>query len=281
MIKLLRNIGILFMIIPVLNNVFIYDVNPMELDSVVISEEETVKENDVIAADTGTITDTILPGTLDLYPGMTVKRAYLTFDDGPSSNTDLILAILDAYGVKATFFVNNKTDPANIERYRNIVAAGHTIGLHSSSHVYSEVYRSADSFINDFAANQAYVASITGVIPTIYRFPGGSNNRVSALDNSVYENILNTMGVRYYDWNVSVGDAEKPAPDTNTIISRALSQTDAKLGGDVMILMHDLPSKKATVAALPAIIEGLVQRGYVILPIDPTVTSTTPVFHFE
>ena len=33
------------------------------------------------------------------------KKIYLTFDDGPSSNTDEILDILKAYDVKATFFV--------------------------------------------------------------------------------------------------------------------------------------------------------------------------------
>ena len=37
-----------------------------------------------------------------------IRRVYLTFDDGPSSNTDRILDILDQYGVKATFFVVGK-----------------------------------------------------------------------------------------------------------------------------------------------------------------------------
>ncbi|MCR4738950.1 MAG: polysaccharide deacetylase [Lachnospiraceae bacterium] len=277
----MRYIGILLITVPILNNVFVYDVNPSDLDCVVISEEESVKENEVIAADPNVYSDPVVPGNLEMFPAGTVKRAYLTFDDGPSVNTDAILAILNAYGVKASFFVNNKTDPANIERYRMIAAGGHTLGLHSTSHVYSQVYKSADAFVNDFAANQAYVASVTGVIPTIYRFPGGSNNSVSPLDNSIYENILNSAGVKYYDWNVSAGDAVRPAATKSAIVSRVLGGCDSKGGGDVMILMHDLPEKKTTVEALPEIIEGLVQRGYVILPIDPTATSTTPTFHFE
>ena len=33
------------------------------------------------------------------------KRAFLTFDDGPSANTESILNILNNYGIKASFFV--------------------------------------------------------------------------------------------------------------------------------------------------------------------------------
>ena len=36
------------------------------------------------------------------------RKVYLTFDDGPSSNTDAILDILKQYDVKATFFVTGK-----------------------------------------------------------------------------------------------------------------------------------------------------------------------------
>ena len=49
------------------------------------------------------------------------KKIYLTFDDGPSSNTDEILDILKAYDVKATFFVVGKTDEASKKAYRRIV----------------------------------------------------------------------------------------------------------------------------------------------------------------
>ncbi len=277
----MRSIGILLMTLPVFNNVFVYDVNPRALDSVVVAAEDTVKENEIVSAGTDINPELVIPATLDQFPGVPVKRAYLTFDDGPSSNTDAILAILNAYGVKATFFVVNKTDPANIERYQKIAAAGHTIGLHSTSHVYKQIYKSADAFVNDFAANQAYVASVTGVVPTIYRFPGGSNNRVSPLDNSIYENILRAAGVRYYDWNVSAGDAVRPIAKKNTIVNNVLSGCDGKKGGDVMILMHDTSEKTTTVEALPEIIQGLLARGYVILPIDTSPTSTTPLIQFE
>lgn len=55
------------------------------------------------------------------------KKVYLTFDDGPSSNTDQILDILKDYDVKATFFVVGKTDERSVKAYQRIVEEGHTL----------------------------------------------------------------------------------------------------------------------------------------------------------
>jgi len=66
--------------------------------------------------------------------------AYLTFDDGPSENTGAILDILNEYNVKATFFVVGKETDEAKALYKRIVDEGHTIGMHSYSHQYSEIY---------------------------------------------------------------------------------------------------------------------------------------------
>ena len=83
-----------------------------------------------------------------------VKRAgrvcCLTFDDGPSPNTDRVLDILDRYGIKATFFVVGRTGAADQERMRRIVASGHTIAMHSWSHDYKKVYASVEDFLGEF-----------------------------------------------------------------------------------------------------------------------------------
>ena len=65
---------------------------------------------------------------------------YLTFDDGPSDLTPEFLQVLEEKDVKATFFVVGKTDETSKERYRQIVAAGHTLGMHSYSHDYKKIY---------------------------------------------------------------------------------------------------------------------------------------------
>ena len=107
------------------------------------------------------------------------KRIYLTFDDGPSRNTDKILDILKEYDVKATFFVVGKTDEESVRAYQRIVAEGHTLAMHSYSHKYSEIYASKESFEQDLRQLQEYLYQITGVWPRFYRFPGGSSNTVS------------------------------------------------------------------------------------------------------
>ena len=59
-----------------------------------------------------------------------VKTVYLTFDDGPSENTEKVLDILDQYGAHATFFVTGmRSDYYDMigEAYRR----GNTIGLHA------------------------------------------------------------------------------------------------------------------------------------------------------
>ena len=105
-----------------------------------------------------------------------VKKVYLTFDDGPSQYTDDILDILAEYDVKATFFVNGR-EGFDAE-YMRIALEGHSIGMHSYSHVYDEVYSDLDSFAEDLHRIQQLIKDITGEECRLYRFPGGSSNAV-------------------------------------------------------------------------------------------------------
>ena len=130
------------------------------------------------------------------------KVCCLTFDDGPSPNTDRILEILDRYGVKATFFVVGRTGEADQERMRRIVAAGHAIGMHSWSHDYKKVYASVEDFLAEFDRLYQWIYEITGVYPSVFRFPGGS---INSYDRGVYQEIIAEMtrrGFVYYDWKI-------------------------------------------------------------------------------
>ena len=108
-----------------------------------------------------------------------VKKAYLTFDDGPSINTDKVLDILDRYGIKATFFVVGKTDEDSKKRYKDIVNRGHNIGLHSLTHDYKQIYANLKAFKKDVYGIRDIVREYAGIDSKIYRFPGGSSNTVS------------------------------------------------------------------------------------------------------
>lgn len=195
-----------------------------------------------------------------------IHKVYLTFDDGPSENTDKILDILDDYGIKATFFVNGREDEESLAAYKRIVDEGHTIAMHSYSHKYSEIYSSLDAFKKDYEKIQNLIYDTTGVESMYYRFPGGSSNRVSNAHMSDYIKFLNEQGIVYFDWNVSSGDATSQAFTADELVENVMS--DVVKYKTSVVLMHDAKTKSTTVQALPEIIEALQKSGALILPID-------------
>ena len=201
---------------------------------------------------------------------------YLTFDDGPSAETDRILDILKEYNVKATFFVIGKTDENSVKVYQRIVEEGHTLGMHSYSHQYAQVYASREAFEDDLTSLQDYLFSITGMESTFYRFPGGSSNKVSKIPMSDLIQCLEERNITYFDWNVSSGDASGTRLSSQTIINNVMSGINGTLKNYV-VLFHDSAAKKTTVDALPEILEQLQAMEHTqILPITG---DTDPVQH--
>lgn len=206
-----------------------------------------------------------------------VRKVYLTFDDGPSIYTEQILDILDEYGVKATFFVTGENAEKFPERYQMIADRGHTLGMHSYSHIYSEVYRDKDSFIADLEKIQGFLTGITGKTPVIYRFPGGSSNTVSATDMNELCAYLTEQGITYFDWNVSSGDASSQTLSADRIVANCLAGVSNNQ--NAVVLLHDTSAKYSTVAALPVILEQIqAMDNTEILPITE---DTVAVQHRE
>lgn len=201
-----------------------------------------------------------------------VKKVYLTFDDGPSENTGAVLDVLQRYGVKATFFVIGKTDEASIALYKRIVQEGHSLGIHSYSHKYNQIYESLDTFKNDVLSLQAWLKEVTGQEVYCYRFPGGSSNTVSKVPISDCIRFLTENGFKYYDWNATNGDATGKKITAEGMVGSVMSEFEKKQ--NLTVLMHDGPGKAQTAEVLPAIIEHLQAGGAQILPItDDTVPS--------
>lgn len=205
------------------------------------------------------------------------KKIYLTFDDGPSSSTNEILDILKAYDIKATFFVVGKTDEASKEAYKRIVSEGHTLGMHSYSHVYQDIYQSKESFIEDLSQLQEYLYEVTGVWSRYYRFPGGSSNTVSKVDMQELIVWVNENDITYYDWNIMSGDAVSGHLSKEAIVDNCLENIDNQSVS--MILMHDAADKKTTVEALPEIITRIRLRGDACFL--PITDETVPVQHVK
>lgn len=229
-------------------------------DQVMVDSSEAAQE---------TMATSVTPGILDednLAKEGDIHKVYLTFDDGPSENTEAILDILAEYDVKATFFVTGKEDEESQEIYRRIVNEGHTLGMHSYSNKYSVIYQSEQAFQNDYQKLKDYLFEITGEEVKYYRFPGGSSNQISNVPMNSLIQFLNEQGVIYYDWNVSGGDAASAAYTSDEIVENVTE--DVVKYKTSVVLLHDSADKSATVEAIRPLIEALQQMGVEILPID-------------
>lgn len=217
------------------------------------------------------------PDTVGILTREPKRKVYLTFDDGPSIYTDDILDILDQYDIKATFFVLGKEDDSAKEALQQIVERGHSVGMHSYSHVYRDIYESLENFEEDFIKIQNYVYDVTGVKSTIYRFPGGSSNKVSDVDMQEFAEYLQTQGVTYYDWNIASGDGSRRLLSVQELVKNCTK--DLENWQSAIVLLHDSGDKRTTVEALPIIIENiLAMEDTVILPITE---DTEPVQHIN
>lgn len=237
---------------------------------------DTKSDNSEEIADTTTPEETTTEETTaeETTPVDTRKKVYLTFDDGPSSNTNAILDILKEYNAKATFFVNAKNSSIYADEYKRIVEEGHTLALHSYTHVYADVYASVDAFMADTHKLIDFLYELTGVKCNIYRFPGGSSNTISKIDMREFGRALAEEEIVYFDWNVSSGDAVSPALSAEEIYNNVVSGAVKK--NTPVVLMHDLKSKATTVEALPRILQFLIDNDYNIAAID---SSTELVQH--
>ena len=193
------------------------------------------------------------------------KTMYLTFDDGPTAeNTDVVLDILKKHNIKATFFLVGES----VERYpevaKRIVQEGHTIGIHCYNHDYKKLYKSVDSYVEDFEKAREVVREATGVDTKLFRFPGGS---INSYNKGVYQKIIDEMtsrGYIYFDWNASLEDATKHN-EPELLLRNARESTFGRRR--VVMLAHDTVYN--TVSCLEELIEQFPE--YKMLPLTEDV----------
>ena len=202
-----------------------------------------------------------------------VGTIYLTFDDGPKEGTtNVILDILKEEGVEATFFVTNGGPDELIKREYD---EGHTVALHTASHDYATVYASVDAYFNDLNIVSTRVKNITGEESKIIRFPGGSSNTVSrhycvGIMSTLTQLVLE-RGYRYYDWNVSSGDAAGGTVTKEMVYSNVVNSLSRDRIN--VVLMHDI--KPYTRDALRDIIRYGKENGYTFERITPATQMVT------
>jgi peptidoglycan-N-acetylglucosamine deacetylase len=186
----------------------------------------------------------------------------LTFDDGPSQYTPQILAILQHYGVRATFFSigqNIAPFPTYLQRAlegRN-AAESHTFTHpHLTTLPFATIYQ-------ELSNTQSAVLRATGTCPTVFRPPYGEYNEdvVAAASQ---------LGLTVITWGVDANDWVTPQPSADMIASCILSGA----GNGAIFLLHEGRDSRAnTVEALPAIIAGLQARGLTLVTIPEMLAS--------
>lgn len=196
------------------------------------------------------------------------KTAFLTFADGPSEITADLLDELDKYGVKATFFVTAQKSEC-LDLITEIAERGHTVGVHSYTHKYRDVYKSVESYLADFNNMYQLIVEKTGQAPQIFRFPGGS---VNAYNSGTYKELIAEMtrrGFVYFDWNATALDTDDYAT-AESIETSIINST--KQHRFAIIDCHDGAGHIDTVKAIGSAIEALQAEGYSFAALSSEVT---------
>ena len=178
----------------------------------------------------------------------------LTFDDGPSEPyTGQVLDILQARGVKATFFLVGENALRFPDSVRREAALGMEIGNHSMTHP-NMILRRPSSVFWEVAQTESILETLTGIRPRWFRPPHGFR------DPRLFQQTRR-LDLPVAGWSNMPKDWTTPGMDV--IVQRVLNQLKP---GDI-ILLHDGENAMAggdrsqTVRALPYILDGIAARG--------------------
>lgn len=184
------------------------------------------------------------------------KVIYLTFDDGPSIMTDKVLDVLKKNDVKATFFIIGNQIKGQEAVVKRINTEGHSIGLHTYTHTYKNIYSNRKGFISEMLKSQDEINSLIGIKPTIMRFPSGSRKHLT----EVFLRELHSYNFKIYDWNAVTSDGVNCKTPTDNMYREA---TKTKvIEHPIILLMHCDYMHKNTCKVLPRIIKFYKDNGY-------------------
>jgi peptidoglycan/xylan/chitin deacetylase (PgdA/CDA1 family) len=179
----------------------------------------------------------------------------LTLDDGPDPDiTPRVLDLLDAAGVKASFFCIGWRARENPALCREIVARGHRVENHGDAHSWAFAVFGPGRMKADIAAAQATLSDITGQAPRFFRPTAG-------LRNPFLDPVLAALDLRLAAWTRRGYDTREGRPDI------VLGRLTRGLGTGDILLMHDghaarTPEGQPVIlAVLPDLLRTLAERG--------------------
>jgi peptidoglycan/xylan/chitin deacetylase (PgdA/CDA1 family) len=189
----------------------------------------------------------------------------LTFDDGPTDDTERILDWLEGSNVRAAFFMVGEQVDRHRRVARRIVDAGHDVGNHSYSHPLY-LYHAASRVRRELERTQEIIADVTGVRPVWSRPPYG-------VRSPGYFKAARDLGLRTVQWSVA-GYDWKPWP-----ASAIAAAVERGLAPGAIVLLHDGDSegrrtRGQTIEALPAILNAVIRRRLVVAPLSTLLRTS-------
>ena len=186
------------------------------------------------------------------------KQVSISFDAAwGNEQTKGLLACLDKYKVKTTFFMTGGWIEKYPDDVKAIYEAGHDLGNHIETHPHMSTL-SPLQCEQEIKKPETKVKQLVGITMHLFRPPFGDYNNT----------LLTTTGKLGYhciQWDVDSLDWKDY--DAKTITNRILN--DKHLGNGSIILFHN--GGKHTLEALPAVIEGLHEKGYEIVKISDLI----------
>lgn len=179
----------------------------------------------------------------------------LTFDDGPDpAVTPQVLDLLDAHGVRATFFCVGKNVARHPDLAREIVRRGHAVENHSNRHSWHFAFLGVGACTRELTAAQQAIIGVTGQAPLFFRAPAG-------LRSPLLDPALCRTGLRLASWTRRGFDTVERNPQT---VSRRLLRN--LRGGDIL-LVHDgnaartADDKPVILEVLPSVLRAIRTAG--------------------
>lgn len=190
----------------------------------------------------------------------------LTFDDGPHPKwTPRVLETLAKHGATATFFVVARKAEEHPEIVRAILAAGHTVGLHSYAHDRLFALRRERRVRADLERGIRTLEALTGSRPVLFRPPIGHTNPVIG-------RVVDKLDLTVVGWSVSGRDGLASAR-----VSDVVARVRRDLRDGTIVLLHDAPEKgdrePPAVKALPAILDAIAAERLEVVPLGPWVDA--------
>ncbi|WP_449538822.1 polysaccharide deacetylase family protein [Ferdinandcohnia sp. Marseille-Q9671] len=187
-------------------------------------------------------------------PAAPSRAVYLTFDDGPHKVSKDILALLDQYDAKATFFMLDNNIKQYPEAVKEMVDKGHSLGLHGVTHDKHKFYQSSQSVLGEMNQTQQTILELTGIETDLIRTPFGSAPHMT----DAYKEAVDASGYKLWDWNIDSRDWQfRDSRYVDSVIEQ-LNKLN-RVNEPIVILLHERPE---TLEHLPKLLDYLRDQGY-------------------